>query len=90
MRVSLPALSTSSGVDNISLGNKDFVRRQVLWALEGKPSSDGFSPVEIPELNNPEIERKISELCTNTPPLFRIHSSFNAASRPSFHPIVQA
>ncbi|KAF8495155.1 hypothetical protein F5888DRAFT_1616016 [Russula emetica] len=62
MGVSLPALSTSSSEDNIGLGDKDSVRRRALWALEGKPSPDGFSPVEIPELNTPEIQRRISEL----------------------------
>ena len=46
----------------MSLGDKDSIRRRALWALEGKPSPDGFSPVEIPELNTPEIERRISEL----------------------------
>lgn len=65
MGVPLPALSTSSSEDNISLGDKDSVRRRALWALEGKPSPDGFSPVEIPELNTPEIERRISELRTD-------------------------
>jgi hypothetical protein len=65
MGVSLPALSTSSSEDNISLGDKDSVRRRALWALEGKPSADAFSPVEIPELNTPEIERRISELRTD-------------------------
>jgi hypothetical protein len=87
MGVSLPALSTSSSEDNISLGDKDSVRRRALWALEGKPGADGFSPVEIPELNTPEIERRISELRTDTHfSLFRIHSSFSAASKPSFPP----
>ena len=65
MGVSLPAISTSSSEDNISLGDKDSIRRRALWALEGKPSPDGFSPVEIPELNTPEIERRISELRTH-------------------------
>lgn len=46
----------------MSLGDKDSIRRRALWALEGKPSPDGFSPVEIPELSTPEIERRISEL----------------------------
>jgi hypothetical protein len=87
MGVSLPALSTSSSEDNVSLGDKDSVRRRALWALEGKPSADGFSPVEIPELNTPEIERRISELRTDAHfPVFRIHSSFIAASKPSFPP----
>ncbi|KAH9962418.1 hypothetical protein BC827DRAFT_1267034 [Russula dissimulans] len=62
MGVSLPALSASNSEDNMSLGDKDSIRRRALWALEGKPSADGFSPVEIPELNTPEIERRISEL----------------------------
>ena len=75
MGVSLPALSTSGSEDNISLGDKDSVRRRALWALEGKPSPDDFSPVEIPELNTPEIERRISELRTDTHlPLLRTHS----------------
>ena len=87
MGVSLPALSTSSSEDNISLGDKDSVRRRALWALEGKPSADGFAPVEIPELNTPEIERRISELRTDIRfSMFCIHSSFNAASKPSFPP----
>jgi len=46
----------------MSLGDKDSIRRRALWALEGKPSPDGFSPVEIPELSTPEIECRISEL----------------------------
>lgn len=62
MGVPLPALSTSNSEDNMSLGDKDSIRRRALWALEGKPSPDGFSPVEIPELSSPEIERRISEL----------------------------
>ncbi|KAI9455788.1 hypothetical protein BJY52DRAFT_1188205 [Lactarius psammicola] len=62
MGVTLPALSTSNSEDNMSLGDKDSIRRRALWALEGKPSPDGFSPVEIPELGSPEIERRISEL----------------------------
>jgi len=52
----------------MSLGDKDSIRRRALWALEGKPSADGFSPVEIPELNTPEIERRISELRMDTLP----------------------
>ena len=44
------------------MSDKDCIRRRALWALEGKPSPDGFSPVEIPELSTPEIERRISEL----------------------------
>ena len=81
MGVSLPALFSSSSEDNT---DKDFIRRRTLWALEGKPSLDGFS-LEIPELNTPEIERRISELRTDAPfPLFGIHLSFNAASKPSF------
>jgi hypothetical protein len=87
MGVPIPALTTSSSEDNISLGDKDSVRRRALWALEGKPSPDGFSPVEIPELNTPEIERRISELRTDAHfMLFCIRSSFNAASKPSFPP----
>jgi len=54
----------------MSLGDKDSVRRRALWALEGKSSADGFSPVEIPELSTPEIERRISELRTDTSSLF--------------------
>jgi len=60
MGVSLLTLSTSSSEDNISLGDKDSIHRHALWALEGKSSPDGFSPVEIPEPNTPEIERRIS------------------------------
>ncbi|KAF8258392.1 hypothetical protein EI94DRAFT_1835061 [Lactarius quietus] len=62
MGVPLPTLSASNSEDNMNLGEKDSIRRRALWALEGKPSPDGFSPVEIPELNSPEIERRISEL----------------------------
>jgi hypothetical protein len=62
MGVALPALSTSSSEDIMNLGVKDSIRRRALWALEGKASSDGFSPAEIPELSAPEIERRISEL----------------------------
>ncbi|KAI0296061.1 hypothetical protein B0F90DRAFT_1747672 [Multifurca ochricompacta] len=62
MGVALPALSTSNSEDNMSLGDKDSIRRRALWVLEGKPTPDGFSPVEIPELSTPEIERRISEL----------------------------
>ncbi|KAI0260930.1 hypothetical protein BC834DRAFT_845850 [Gloeopeniophorella convolvens] len=62
MGVALPSLPPSNSDDNINLGDKDSVRRRALWALEGKPNSDAFAPVEIPELNTPEIERRISEL----------------------------
>jgi hypothetical protein len=62
MGVPLPTLSASNSEDNMSLGDRDSVRRRALWALEGKPTPDGFSPVEIPELGTPEIERRISEL----------------------------
>jgi hypothetical protein len=62
MGVALPTLSTSNSEDNMNLGDKDSIRRRALWALEGKPSPDGFSPVEIPELSTPEIERRMSEL----------------------------
>ncbi|KAH9057730.1 hypothetical protein EDB87DRAFT_1685894 [Lactarius vividus] len=72
MGVTLPALSTSNSEDNVTLGDKDSIRRRALWALEGKPSPDGFSPVEIPELSSPEIERRISEL----------------PSKPSFPPVM--
>ncbi|KAH8984608.1 hypothetical protein EDB92DRAFT_1950669 [Lactarius akahatsu] len=72
MGVTLPALSTSNSEDNVTLGDKDSIRRRALWALEGKPSPDGFSPVEIPELGSPEIERRISEL----------------PSKPSFPPVI--
>ncbi|KAI0253157.1 hypothetical protein BJV78DRAFT_245670 [Lactifluus subvellereus] len=60
MGVALPVPSNSD--DNVTLGDKDSIRRRALWALEGKPCPDGFSPVEIPELNTPEIARRISEL----------------------------
>ena len=62
MGVTLPALSASNSEDNMALGDKDSIRRRALWALEGKSSPDGFSPVEIPELSTPEIERRIFEL----------------------------
>ncbi|KAH9967724.1 hypothetical protein BGW80DRAFT_675171 [Lactifluus volemus] len=62
MGVTLPALPASISEDNMALGDKDSIRRRALWALEGKPSPDGFSPVEIPELSTPEIERRIFEL----------------------------
>jgi hypothetical protein len=45
MGVVLPTLSTSNSEDNMSLGDKDSIRRRALWALEGKSSPDGFSPV---------------------------------------------
>src|SRR6266852_450062 len=55
--------SRSIHLHNISLGDKDSIHRGALWALESKPS--------------PEIERRISELCTDARfPLFCIHSSF--------------
>jgi hypothetical protein len=60
--VALPTISTSNSEDNMSLGDKDSIRRRALWALEGKPNPDGFSPVEIPELSTPEIERRLSVL----------------------------
>ena len=88
MGVSLPALSISSSEDNISLGDKDSVRRRALWALEGKSSPDGFSPVEIPELNTPEIERRISELRTDTYfPLLRVCSFPMQRASPRFLPL---
>jgi hypothetical protein len=70
MGVSLPTLSASNSEDNMSLGDKDSIRRRALWALEGKSNADGFSPVEIPELSTPEIERRISELRTDISSLF--------------------
>jgi hypothetical protein len=92
MGVSLPALSTSSSEDNISLGDKDSIRRRALWALEGKPSPDGFSPVEIPELSTPEIERRISELRMDIlfhfP--FRFHSYSIQRASPHFLPLWEA
>jgi hypothetical protein len=54
----------------MSLGDKDSIRRRALWALEGKSGADDFSPVEIPELSTPEIERRISELRTDISFLF--------------------
>ena len=90
MGVSLPALSTSSSEDNINLGDKDSIRRRALWALEGKPSPDGFSPVEIPELGTPEIERRISELRMDIflcfPCFYFTHYSTQQAS-PRFLPL---
>jgi hypothetical protein len=62
MSVALPTIYTSNSEDNMSLGDKSSIRRRALWALEGKPNPGGFSPVEIPELSIPEIDRRISEL----------------------------
>ncbi|KAI0052568.1 hypothetical protein FA95DRAFT_1601614 [Auriscalpium vulgare] len=62
MGVSLPALPASLSEDNINLGDKDSIRRRALWALEGKSGADVFSPVNIPELNTPELERRMFEL----------------------------
>lgn len=93
MGVSIPALSTSSSEDNISLGDKDSIRRRALWALEGKPSPDGFSPVEIPELSTPEIERRISELrmdIFHRFSLFRFHSYPIQRANPPFLPLWEA
>ena len=50
MSVALPTLSTSNSEENMNLDDKDSIRRRTLWALEGKPNPDRFSPVEIPEL----------------------------------------
>ncbi|KAA1466020.1 hypothetical protein DENSPDRAFT_868183, partial [Dentipellis sp. KUC8613] len=61
MGVSLPDLPPSKSEENINLGEKDSIRRRALWALEGKTDSGSFSPVEIPELNNAEVERRIFE-----------------------------
>lgn len=61
MGVSLPELPPSHSEDNINLGDKDSIRRRALWALEGKSDSGSFSRVEIPELNTPELERRISD-----------------------------
>ncbi|TFY82524.1 hypothetical protein EWM64_g1490 [Hericium alpestre] len=60
MGVSLPELPVSHSEENINLGDKDSIRRRALWALEGKTDSS-FSPVEIPELNSTEVERRIFE-----------------------------
>ena len=46
----------------MNLGDRASIRCCALWALEGKPIPNGFSPVEIPEPSTPEIERWISEL----------------------------
>lgn len=66
MGVSLPELSPSHSDENINLGDKDSVRRRALWALEGKTDLRPFSKVEIPELNTPEIERRMADFraCT--------------------------
>ncbi|THH21053.1 hypothetical protein EW146_g428 [Bondarzewia mesenterica] len=61
MGVSLPDLPSSNSDDNINLGDKDSIRRRALWALEGKTDSGAFSRVEIPELNTPEIERRLND-----------------------------
>ena len=62
MGVTLLALSNSSVRTN------ELLRVRALWALEGKLSPDGFSPIEraieIPELSTPEFERRISKLRT--------------------------
>ena len=46
----------------MSLGDKGSIFHHDLWALEGKPSADGFLPVEVPELSTLKIVRRISEL----------------------------
>ena len=61
MGVSLPELSPSHSDENVNLGDKDSVRRRALWALEGKTDLRPFSKVEIPELNTPEIERRMAD-----------------------------
>ncbi|EPQ59503.1 hypothetical protein GLOTRDRAFT_136359 [Gloeophyllum trabeum ATCC 11539] len=61
MGKALSDLPPSIAEDNINLGDKDSVRRQALWALEGKSSVGDYSKVEIPELGTPEIERRIFE-----------------------------
>ncbi|KAI0029537.1 hypothetical protein K488DRAFT_88642 [Vararia minispora EC-137] len=62
MGVALPDLPPVNLELNINLGDKDSVRRRALWTLEGKSGADKFSPVEIPELTTPDIERRIFEL----------------------------
>ncbi|KZT26910.1 hypothetical protein NEOLEDRAFT_1168426 [Neolentinus lepideus HHB14362 ss-1] len=64
MGVSLSDLQPSVSNDNINLGDKDSVRRQALWALEGKSTVGQYSKVEIPELGTPEIEKRIFEFPT--------------------------
>jgi len=61
MGVSLPDLPALNTEDNINLGDKDSIRRRALWALEGKPDAGAFSPVEIPELTTPEVEKRLFE-----------------------------
>ena len=86
MGVALPALSASNSEDNMSLGDKDSIRRRALWALEGKPSADVFAPVEIPELSSPEIERRISELRMDISFLFSsFHQLITKMQRASPH-----
>ncbi|KAF9042556.1 hypothetical protein BDZ89DRAFT_1128469 [Hymenopellis radicata] len=48
-------LPQSISEDNITLGEKDSIRRRALWALEGKPDAS-YSKVEIPELMTPDSD----------------------------------
>jgi len=58
MGVSIAELPVSWSDENINIRDKDSVRRRALWALEGKPDSNSFSTVEIPDISTPEISKK--------------------------------
>jgi hypothetical protein len=63
MGVSLAHIPTSlSDSDNISLGDKDSIRRRALMALEGKSDVGAFSKVEIPDFDLPAPLKKPFEL----------------------------
>ncbi|KZT12611.1 uncharacterized protein LAESUDRAFT_808196 [Laetiporus sulphureus 93-53] len=64
MGVALPSLTPSTSEDNISLGDKDSIRRRALWALEGKTDVGTFSKVEIPEFDTAETAKRSFEFPT--------------------------
>lgn len=81
--------ATSPSIEeNINLGDKDSIRRRALLTLEGKTDVGAFSRVEIPELENPDLERRFDfrELLSSTYPGAFPHDFLIPATKPSFPP----
>ncbi|KAJ7590758.1 hypothetical protein C8J56DRAFT_1024565 [Mycena floridula] len=69
-------VSVPDNTQEDAAGEKDFIRRRALWALEGKPDAS-YSKVEIPELSTPEMEKRLG-LDFPTRPSFPPGSGINA------------